>query len=142
MKKGISLEISPGEVVVALVPSGSGKTTLLRIIAGLEIPDEGEVHVRGTAATHFTPQQRGLGVVFQEHALFQRKTVAENIAFGLQMQGKLKDERQSAVSRLLALTHLEAHRQKYPTQLLNHCPDRFRCQKNSFLPLLYFRQAH
>ncbi len=115
--KDISLAIAHGEVVVALGPSGSGKTTLLRIIAGLEAPDEGEIQIRGTAATYFPPQQRGLGVVFQEHALFQRKTVEENIAFGLQMRGKAKEERQSAVNRLLALTQLEAHRKKYPAQL-------------------------
>lgn len=113
----INLEISHGEVVVALGPSGSGKTTLLRIIAGLEPPDNGEIHIRGTAATNFPPQKRGLGVVFQEHALFQRKTVEENISFGLQMQGKSRAEWQSAVSRLLALTQLEAHRQKFPAQL-------------------------
>jgi sulfate/thiosulfate transport system ATP-binding protein len=115
--KDISLDIAQGEVVVALGPSGSGKTTLLRIIAGLEAPDNGEVRIQGKVATHFPPQQRGLGVVFQEHALFQRKTVEENIAFGLQMQGKSKEERQSVVSRLLTLTQLEAHRKKYPAQL-------------------------
>ncbi|MBS1812326.1 MAG: ABC transporter ATP-binding protein [Acidobacteria bacterium] len=115
--RDVNLEISHGEVVVALGPSGSGKTTLLRIIAGLEAPDEGEVHIRGSLATNLPPQQRGLGVVFQEHALFQRKTVEENIGFGLQMQGKSRDERQSAVSRLLTLTQLESHRKKYPSQL-------------------------
>ncbi len=113
----VSLEISHGEVVVALGPSGSGKTTLLRIIAGLEPPDNGEIHIRGTAATHYPPQKRGLGVVFQEHALFQRKTVEENIAFGLQMQGKSKSEWQNAVSHLLELTQLESHRKKFPAQL-------------------------
>ena len=113
----IALDISAGEIVVVLGPSGSGKTTLLRIIAGLEIPDRGEVYLHGAAATLLPPQQRGLGVVFQEHALFQRKTVEENIAFGLRMQGKSKDECQNTVNRLLALTQLEAHRRKYPAYL-------------------------
>lgn len=115
--RNISLELERGAVVVVLGPSGSGKTTLLRILAGLEQADQGEVYLRDQLANHLPPQKRGLGVVFQEHALFQRKTVEENIAFGLQMQGKSKAERQSAVDRLLALTQLKVHRKKYPSQL-------------------------
>ena len=115
--RNVSLELARGEVIVVLGPSGSGKTTLLRILAGLEQADQGEVYLHEQLANHWPPQKRGLGVVFQEHALFQRKTVEENIAFGLQMRGKSKSEQQAAVSRLLALTQLEAHRKKYPAQL-------------------------
>lgn len=114
---GVSLEISQGEVVVALGASGSGKTTLLRIIAGLESPDGGEIHIGGKAVTTLPPQKRKLGVVFQDYALFQGKTVEENIAFGLQMQGESKINKEQKVRELLALTQLESHRKAYPAQL-------------------------
>src|SRR5262245_30859209 len=77
---GITFEIAVGEVLVALGPSGSGKTTLLKIIAGLERCDGGEVSFNGRVANQLPPQARELGVVFQDHALFQRKTVEQNIA--------------------------------------------------------------
>src|SRR5262249_483302 len=83
----VSFDIPAGEVLVGLGPSGSGKTTLLRIIAGLEEHDAGEIHLGGQVARFLPPQKRGLGVVFQEHALFGRKTVEQNIAFGLETRG-------------------------------------------------------
>src|SRR3982751_3548408 len=76
---GVSFEIAAGESLVVLGPSGSGKTTLLRIIAGLDRADAGSVTLRGAPADHLAPQARNLGVVFQEHALFGRMTVADNI---------------------------------------------------------------
>src|SRR5262245_17646694 len=73
----VGFEIAAGEMLVVLGPSGSGKTTLLRIIAGLEQPDAGEIYLNGKLASLMPPQKRELGVVFQEHALFQRKTAEQ-----------------------------------------------------------------
>ncbi|MBO0799644.1 MAG: ABC transporter ATP-binding protein, partial [Blastocatellia bacterium] len=113
----ISFEIAAGEVLVVLGPSGSGKTTLLRIIAGLEEPDAGEIHLHGQEARFLPPQERELGVVFQEHALFQKKTVEQNIAFGLETRKVGKIEKQKIVDRMLNLINLRTHRRKFPNQL-------------------------
>jgi sulfate/thiosulfate transport system ATP-binding protein len=113
----IGFDISAGEVLVVLGPSGSGKTTLLRIIAGLEEPETGEIHLNGQVAQALPPQQRELGVVFQEHALFQRKTVEQNIAFGLETRRIDRMEKQKIVDEMLSLVNLRAHRRKYPDQL-------------------------
>lgn len=113
----ISFEIAAGEVLVALGPSGSGKTTLLRIIAGLEQPDAGELYLNGRNARELSPQRRKLGVVFQEHALFQRKTVEQNISFGLETRGLSAGETIKKVNQMLDLINLSDHRHKYPVQL-------------------------
>lgn len=113
----ISFEIAAGEVLVVLGPSGSGKTTLLRIIAGLETPDSGAVHLNGQAAHLLPPQMRELGVVFQEHALFQRKTVEQNISFGLETRKVRQPEALETVNAMLDLISLREHRKKYPAQL-------------------------
>jgi ABC-type Fe3+/spermidine/putrescine transport system ATPase subunit len=113
----VSFEIAAGEVLVALGPSGSGKTTLLRIIAGLERPDAGEIHLNGKAAHSLPPQKRELGVVFQEHALFQRKTAEQNIAFGLEARKLPRAEIGRTVEEMLDLVNLREHRKKYPSQL-------------------------
>jgi sulfate/thiosulfate transport system ATP-binding protein len=113
----ISFEIAAGEILVVLGPSGSGKTTLLRIIAGLEEPEAGEIHLNGQEARFLPPQRRELGVVFQEHALFQQKTVEQNIAFGLETRRLGKIEREKIVDQMLNLVNLRAHRKKFPGQL-------------------------
>jgi sulfate transport system ATP-binding protein len=113
----VSFDIDAGEVLVALGPSGSGKTTLLRIIAGLERPDAGELYLNGRPASHLPPQKRELGVVFQEHALFQRRTVEQNIAFGLEARRTGRAEVKQTVDRMLELVNLREHRGKYPSQL-------------------------
>ena len=113
----VSFEIASGEVLVVLGPSGSGKTTLLRIIAGLETPDSGAVHLHGQEAHLLPPQMRQLGVVFQEHALFQRKTVEQNIAFGLETRRVHKPEALETVDEMLGLIGLRDHRNKFPAQL-------------------------
>ena len=115
--RDVSLEIAAGEVLVVLGPSGSGKTTLLRIIAGLEQPDGGEIHLYGQTAISWPPQKRDLGVVFQEHALFPRKTVEQNIAFGLESRNQSKALIQQTVDDMLRLVGLREHRTKYPSQL-------------------------
>jgi sulfate/thiosulfate transport system ATP-binding protein len=113
----VSFEIAAGEMLVVLGPSGSGKTTLLRIIAGLEHPDAGEICLNGKLARLMPPQKRELGVVFQEHALFQRKTAEQNIAFGLEARKLPRAEVERTVEEMLALVNLHEHRKKYPSQL-------------------------
>ena len=98
-------------------PSGSGKTTLLRIIAGLDRADSGDICLHGALVDHFPPQHRKLGVVFQDHALFQRMNVTENISFGLRVQRAAARQIQQTVDKMLHLVRLEEHRSKYPQQL-------------------------
>jgi ABC-type sugar transport system ATPase subunit len=83
----VSLSVQDGELFVLLGSSGSGKSTILRVIAGLVRPDSGCVMLRGSDVTHLPPQKREVGVVFQNYALFKHMTVAENIEFGLKING-------------------------------------------------------
>ena len=82
--RGVSLDIRAGELMALLGPSGSGKTTLLRVIAGLEIPEAGQVFFGDEDATKLSVQRRGIGFVFQHYALFKHLTVSDNVAYGLQ----------------------------------------------------------
>ena len=108
---GVSLEIEPGELVALLGPSGSGKTTLLRILAGLDIPSEGRVMFDGDDALTLTVQQRNVGLVFQNYALFRHMNVLDNIGFGLRVRPRSrrpsrKEIRKRARELLdLAFTH-------------------------------------
>jgi sulfate transport system ATP-binding protein len=113
----VSFDIAGREMLVVLGPSGSGKTTLLRMIAGLELPDEGEIFLQGRRATDLPPQARGIGVVFQEHALFQRMTVEQNIAFGMKLRRVKGPEIKKRVDEMLELVGLGPHRRKIPEQL-------------------------
>jgi ABC-type Fe3+/spermidine/putrescine transport system ATPase subunit len=79
----ISLEIADGEFMVLLGPSGCGKTTLLRMIAGLELPDDGSIAIGSRDVTYLPAHKRGLSMVFQSYAVFPHRTVRDNIAFGL-----------------------------------------------------------
>ena len=88
--RGVSLEIPSGSLTALLGPSGSGKSTLLRVIAGLEVPDSGNVVIDGREATALAPQQRGIGFVFQHYAAFKHMTVRENVAFGLRVRKRPK----------------------------------------------------
>src|SRR5690348_1150465 len=81
--RGVSLKVDSGELVALLGPSGSGKTTLLRAIAGLEIPESGNVHFGEIDATHLSLRERRIGFVFQHYALFRHMTVVDNVGFGL-----------------------------------------------------------
>ena len=98
-----SLDVSSGETVTVLGPSGSGKTTLLRVVAGLQVPDEGRVVLDGEDLAGIPPHRRGVGLVFQEHALFPHRNVAENVGFGLRMGG---DDPQTVESRARELLEL------------------------------------
>jgi len=113
----ISFDIAKGEVLVVLGPSGSGKSTLLRLIAGLEPCDSGEIRIGGIVVNDLAPQQRRLGVVFQDHALFERMTVERNIAFGLEVRKIDRAIIRERVDEMLDLIRLSDHRKKYPSQL-------------------------
>jgi len=113
----INLEIPTGNLVALLGPSGSGKSTLLRTIAGFEKPNEGRIWFEGKNATFLPIQQRRIGFVFQDYALFPKMTIFENIAFGLKIQRKWPDRIKSQVYELLHLTQLENFSTFYPHQL-------------------------
>lgn len=113
----VTVEIKTGSLVALLGPSGSGKSTLLRIIAGLELPDEGRVFISGTDATHATVQERNIGFVFQHYALFKHMTVRQNIAFGLDIRKKPKRGIQNRVDELLELVQMTGFGDRYPSQL-------------------------
>lgn len=114
---GVSFQIADGDLVALLGPSGSGKSTILRIIAGLERPDKGEIFLKGEKVTHKPVQNRGVGFVFQNYALFRQLTVFENIAFGLQVRGIGMIKQKKRVEELLALLGLAGLGYRYPHQL-------------------------
>ncbi|HEY8104442.1 MAG TPA: sulfate ABC transporter ATP-binding protein [Gaiellaceae bacterium] len=113
----VSLEVESGSLTALLGPSGSGKSTLLRVIAGLEQPDSGEIVISGEEATGTAPQNRGVGFVFQHYAAFKHMTVWDNIAFGLTIRKRPKDEIESRVAELLELVQLQPFARRYPAQL-------------------------
>ncbi|KEY56490.1 putative 2-aminoethylphosphonate ABC transporter ATP-binding protein [Serratia sp. DD3] len=115
--KDISLTVKKGEFVCFLGPSGCGKTTLLRAIAGLDLPDSGEIWQGGCDISQLPPQRRDFGIVFQSYALFPNLTVAENIAFGLRNQGLDSQVVKERVEHWLALIGLGAQSNKYPSQI-------------------------
>jgi sulfate/thiosulfate transport system ATP-binding protein len=113
----VSLEVRDGSLTALLGPSGGGKSTLLRVIAGLELPDEGTVQIGGQDATRTPPQRRDVGFVFQHYAAFKHMTVAKNVAFGLTIRRRPKDEIAARVDELLKLVHLDGFAHRYPSQL-------------------------
>ncbi|WP_445474117.1 ABC transporter ATP-binding protein [Methanococcoides methylutens] len=110
----VNLEIKDKEFVCFIGPSGCGKTTLLRIIAGLELPDSGEISLDGENIT--LPDSKR-GMVFQEYSLFPWRTVIQNITFGPQMQGLSKSESLEVAEKYLKLVGLEQFRNSYPYEL-------------------------
>jgi putative spermidine/putrescine transport system ATP-binding protein len=112
-----SLEIGQGEFVCLLGPSGCGKTTTLQMVAGFTVPTAGRVVLDGRDITAVKPNQRGLGIVFQSYALFPHMTVAENVAFGLEMRGVAPVERRRQVAEALDLVHLGSFASRYPKEL-------------------------
>src|SRR6266511_4014040 len=113
----VSLDVPTGSLTALLGPSVSGKSTLLRIIAGLERPDAGEVHIAEEDVTGHAPQERGIGFVFQHYAAFKHMTVHQNVAFGLKIRKRPKDEIKARVHELLELVQLEGYAHRYPSQL-------------------------
>ncbi|EMA04311.1 iron(III) transport system ATP-binding protein [Haloferax mediterranei ATCC 33500] len=115
----LSISVKEGEILTLLGPSGCGKTTTLRLIAGLDHPNEGAVRLNGTVVSGngvlTAPEERGVGVVFQEFALFPHLTASENIAFGLKDLDKA--DREARVGELLDLVGLETQGESYPDEL-------------------------
>ena len=114
---GVTLAIEPGEVVALLGPSGCGKTTLLRVIAGFVRQATGRVRVDGAPIDHLPANQRNIGIVFQNYALFPHMTVAENVAYGLRARGVRGPEVLARVSRFLDTVQLGGFRERLPRQL-------------------------
>jgi iron(III) transport system ATP-binding protein len=121
--KGVSFELSRGEVVALLGPSGSGKTTLLRAIAGLDHPDQGritleeEVLFDGASGTVTPAERRNLGLVFQSYALWPHRTVRDNVAYGLKLRGVGGAETARRVEEVLRQIGLDGKADRYPHQL-------------------------
>ncbi len=113
----INFSVNDGELVALLGPSGGGKTTALRLIAGLEQPSRGEIFIRGTQVNSLPVQQRNIGFVFQNYALFKNMTVFKNIAFGLKIKKWDKARVQARVAELVALLELGGLENRYPHQL-------------------------
>jgi multiple sugar transport system ATP-binding protein len=114
---GLELDVPDGAFFVLLGPSGAGKTTTLRVIAGLEKPDTGTVHLNGLDATKATPSERDLAMVFQSYALYPKRTAAENIASPLKARRLPKAEIAERVQRVAALLHIERLLERKPGQL-------------------------
>ncbi|MFF6980186.1 ABC transporter ATP-binding protein [Streptomyces sp. NPDC008343] len=113
----VSLDIADGEFMVLLGPSGCGKTTLLRMLAGLELPDAGQIVVGGRDVTYLPPKDRNLSMVFQSYAVFPHRKVRDNIGFGLAMRGMDRNEIRRKVDWAADLLQLGAYLDRYPTQL-------------------------
>ena len=114
---GVDFHIDDGELVALLGPSGSGKTTLLRVIAGIEGPEQGRILYDGIDVTDRPIQQRGVGFVFQDYALFDHMTVGDNIAFGLSVRKAPRTQIAARVRDLLARVQLQGLDARYPRQL-------------------------
>jgi putative spermidine/putrescine transport system ATP-binding protein len=115
--RDVDLSVAKGEFVSLLGPSGCGKTTTLQMIAGLVEPSAGRITLDGRDITREKPNNRGLGIVFQSYALFPHMTVAQNVAFGLEMRKIPRAEREERVGAMLGLVHLGALAERYPRQL-------------------------
>jgi sulfate transport system ATP-binding protein len=119
--RDVSLTVQPGEFMALLGPSGSGKTTLLRVIGGLDLPDAGSLRFDGQDLTHVPARERRVGFVFQHYALFRHMTVAQNIAFGLDVRPAAKRPARKEIARrveaLLARMQLDGLGKRYPAQL-------------------------
>lgn len=113
----VSFDVKQGELAALLGPSGSGKSTILRIISGLEKPDRGEIFLSGQEVTRQSVRKRNIGFVFQHYALFKHMTVEQNIAFGLQVQKKSKNEIKKKVAELIDLVKLNGYDNHFPSQL-------------------------
>lgn len=114
--KNLNFAIEDGEFVVLVGPSGCGKTTTLRMIAGFEDPSAGEIRIDGNVVNDLEPRDRGLGMVFQTHALFPHKTVRQNVEFGLRMKGMATAERAQRVREVAEMVRVAHLLDKMPSQ--------------------------
>lgn len=115
--KGISLAIEKGEFITILGSSGCGKTTTLRIIAGLEMPDAGQVFLDGKDVTALNPEDRDVNTVFQNYALFPHMNVADNIGYGLRLKKVPRTEIRRRVKEMLELVQLPGYEKRKPSEL-------------------------
>jgi iron(III) transport system ATP-binding protein len=115
--RDVSLDVAPGEFLTLLGPSGCGKTTTLRMIAGFEAPDAGRIAFGGQDVTRLPANQRGIGFVFQNYALFPHLSVAENVAYGLRVRRVAEAEVATAVRDVLALAGLAGYESQFPAQM-------------------------
>jgi sulfate transport system ATP-binding protein len=113
----VDLAVAGGQLTALLGPSGGGKSTLLRIIGGLEAPDAGVVRIDGQDATRTPAQRRNVGFVFQHYAAFKHLSVYRNVAFGLEIRKRPRDEIRRRVFELLELVHLDQFADRLPAQL-------------------------
>ena len=115
--RNVSFTVSAGELLALLGPSGCGKTTVLRMIAGLELPSEGDIFIQGRCVNDLSVRERNVGFVFQNYALFKSMTVFDNIAFGLKVKKWKKADRVARVRELAVLLGLEDLEKRFPHQL-------------------------
>jgi len=115
--KDLNLDIAEGEFITMLGPSGSGKTTCLMMLAGFETPTNGEIYLEGNPISNIPPHKRGIGMVFQNYALFPHMTVYENLAFPLRVRKFLKDETDKKVEKALSMVSLSGFGSRMPAQL-------------------------
>ena len=115
--KGLNLDIEEGEFVTMLGPSGSGKTTCLMMLAGFETPTNGEIYLDGKVISNIPPHKRGIGMVFQNYALFPHMTVYENLAFPLRVRKIPKDEADKKIDKALSMVSLHGFEARMPMQL-------------------------
>ena len=115
--RNVSFSVKDGELMALLGPSGGGKTTVLRMIAGLEMPTTGDIFIRGQRVNDLSVQQRNIGFVFQNYALFKNMNVFKNIAFGLKIKKWKRADIQARIAELMSLFGLEGLEKRYPHQL-------------------------
>ena len=115
--KDLNLDIAEGEFITMLGPSGSGKTTCLMMLAGFETPTNGEIYLEGNPISNIPPHKRGIGMVFQNYALFPHMTVYENLAFPLRVRKFSKDETDKKVEKALLMVSLSGFGNRMPAQL-------------------------
>ena len=113
----VNLDVAPGEFLTFLGPSGCGKTTTLRMIAGFETPTSGSILVDGTDMTAVPANERNMGFVFQNYALFPHMKIFDNVAYGLRIRRETTDAIRRRVAEALAMVGLEKAGERYPNQL-------------------------
>ncbi len=115
--KGLNLDIAKGEFLTMLGPSGSGKSTCLMMLAGFEMPTHGEILLGGKSITNIAPHHRGIGMVFQNYALFPHMTIFENLAFPLEVRKMSSDQIKEKVSKALDMVRMGGFESRRPGQL-------------------------
>jgi multiple sugar transport system ATP-binding protein len=115
--KGIDIEVEAGEFLILVGPSGCGKSTLLSMIAGLDTPSAGSIHIAERDVTHALPRDRDIAMVFQSYALYPNMNVAQNISFGLEMRNVPRAQRDAAVKRVAAMLQIEHLLTRKPAHL-------------------------